>query len=110
MSKSTIQTRTVNTITYPMWLMITAITSFPSITIATNKYSILVSAISASKEGVAEIDEGMILGNEKYPFFEKCNPQWRRGTELPCVGVIDWALLFGYIKKYFNKPCQPRSN
>lgn len=56
------------------------------------------------KEGVAEIDEGMILGNEKISFFEKCNPQWRRGTELPCVGVIDWALLFGYIKKYFNKP------
>lgn len=63
----------------------------------------------ALKEGVADIDENMLSNHINISFFEKRNPQWRRGTELPCVGVVDWALLFGYIKKYLNKTSKKES-
>lgn len=58
----------------------------------------------ALKEGVADIDDGMLSGHAKISFFEQRNPEWRRGTELPCVGVVDWPLLLGYVKKYLKKP------
>ena len=58
----------------------------------------------ALKEGVADIDEGMLSSHAKISFFEQRNPEWRRGTELPCVGVVDWPLLLGYVKKYLKKP------
>lgn len=56
------------------------------------------------KEGVAETDEDMLASNRNIRFFEKCNPEWRRGTELPCVGVVDWALLLKYVVRYLKKP------
>ncbi|MFY9179321.1 MAG: hypothetical protein WAO12_06015 [Venatoribacter sp.] len=56
------------------------------------------------KDGVAEIDENLAHSNDKISFFEQMNPEWRRGTELPCVGLISWSLIFGYVKKYLNKP------
>jgi hypothetical protein len=45
------------------------------------------------KEDVAEITDEM---KDKYPkiaFFEKVNPTWRQGTELPCIGDISWSFL-----------------
>lgn len=56
------------------------------------------------KEGVAETNETLLENNRNIRFFEKCNPEWRRGTELPCVGVVDWALLCKYIVRYLKKP------
>jgi hypothetical protein len=56
------------------------------------------------KEDVAEITEEM---KEKFPkiaFFEKINPSWREGTELPCIGDIDWlSIIFGPIPFGFRK-------
>ncbi len=45
------------------------------------------------KENVAEITDEL---REKYPkiaFFEEVNPTWREGTELPCIGDLDWFTL-----------------
>ena len=56
------------------------------------------------KEGVAETSDSMLENNRNIRFFEQCNPEWRRGTELPCVGVVDWALLCKYIVRYLKKP------
>lgn len=58
----------------------------------------------ALKEGVAEIDKSMLVQNHKIRFFEQCNPEWRRGTELPCVGVVDWSLLLKYVVRFLRKP------
>ena len=41
------------------------------------------------KGDVAEITDAMRRENHKIDFFEQRNPEWRRGTELPCVGVFD---------------------
>lgn len=56
------------------------------------------------KEGVADIDEAMIKNNKKISFFEERNPDWRKGTELPCVGAIDWSSLMKYVGRYLKKP------
>lgn len=42
--------------------------------------------------------------NQKIDFFEQCNPEWRRGTELPCVGVFDWNALAKYALRFATKP------
>jgi hypothetical protein len=45
------------------------------------------------KEDVAEITKEM---REKYPkisFFEKANPTWKDGTELPCLADISWSFI-----------------
>jgi len=56
------------------------------------------------KGDVAEITESMRRGNPGIRFFEECNPEWRRGTELPCVGVFDLEMLAAYALKYATKP------
>lgn len=55
------------------------------------------------KQDVAEIDESM---REKYPkiaFFEAANPTWREGTELPCLGEIDWPTIFKRSFAFFTR-------
>lgn len=52
------------------------------------------------KSNVAEITEEL---KEKYPkigFFEKKNPTWRNGTELPCVAELSvFNLLYGSLRQ-----------
>lgn len=48
------------------------------------------------KEDVAGITEDMRRSNAKIRFFEQCNPSWQRGTELPCIGLVDSHLLMRY--------------
>jgi hypothetical protein len=46
-------------------------------------------------------------------FFEKCNPDWERGTELPCVGRADLVTFFQVIVpqilKWLFKPSRSNS-
>lgn len=53
---------------------------------------------------VAEITERMRHENSKIRFFEGCNPEWRRGTELPCVGEVSWKDLLRFTVRYATKP------
>lgn len=55
------------------------------------------------KGDVAEITDEMRMSNATIRFFEERNPEWRRGTELPCVGVFDWKALAHYALVYANK-------
>jgi len=45
------------------------------------------------KEDVAEITDEMKMKYPKIAFFEQVNPTWREGTELPCIGDLDWFTL-----------------
>lgn len=51
------------------------------------------------RDGVAEIDEALKASQPKIRFFEKCNPEWRRGTELPCVAKLEVVALFPFLEK-----------
>jgi hypothetical protein len=51
------------------------------------------------KENVAEIDDEMKRKHPKIAYFEKLNPTWRDGTELPCLVEIAWV---SYLKTYGN--------
>lgn len=55
------------------------------------------------KGDVANITESMRRTNTKIAYFEQCNPEWRRGTELPCVGVFDFKNLSQYVLRYLSK-------
>lgn len=59
---------------------------------------------SPLKTEVADITERMRQENEKIRFFEDCNPEWRRGTELPCVGEVSWKDLLRFTVRYATKP------
>ena len=48
------------------------------------------------KSHVAKITDEMRLDNEKIQFFEMRNPSWNRGTELPCIGEVNFSLLLSY--------------
>jgi len=48
---------------------------------------------------VAAIGEELRRTHEKIRFFEMRNPTWTKGTELPCVGIIDYASAFGFVSK-----------
>lgn len=56
------------------------------------------------KSDVAEITEQMREANPAIRFFEDSNPEWRRGTELPCVGQFDWSAMFKYVVRFATKP------
>ena len=55
------------------------------------------------KSDVAGISDEMRLANEKIQFFEKQNPSWQRGTELPCIGQINLKLLVSYPFQLWQK-------
>jgi hypothetical protein len=42
------------------------------------------------KGDVAQITPELKAANRHIAFFERINPEWRRGTEVPCVGSVDW--------------------
>lgn len=51
------------------------------------------------QEGVAEICDDLKEGSPKIEYFEKRNPNWRQGTELPCVGIMEFSALVNFVKK-----------
>ena len=53
----------------------------------------------ALKDNVADITPRMRASNADIRFFEQRNPEWRRGTELPCVSEI----AFSTIGHFFGK-------
>lgn len=59
---------------------------------------------SPLKGDVAEISERMRQETPAIRYFEQLNPEWRRGTELPCVGEIRWKDLIKFTLRYATKP------
>jgi hypothetical protein len=67
------------------------------------------------KEAVAEITPELAAANPKIAYFEKMNPTWRRGTELPCLGALDfesamisfYARPMKWIQKYILRTHNP---
>jgi hypothetical protein len=55
------------------------------------------------KCNVAEITGEMKRKYPKIAFFEKMNPTWRDGTELPCLGEITLSMIFGKAIKFSYK-------
>lgn len=58
------------------------------------------------KSDVAPINEEVRRASQAAAFFEACNPDWHRGTELPCVGRVGLSdaarYPFRYLKKLFR--------
>lgn len=46
------------------------------------------------KGDVASITPELTAANPHIAFFEKVNPSWRRGTEVPCLAACDYESLF----------------
>lgn len=63
------------------------------------------------KEGVAGITAEMKHLDQNIRHFEKLNPTWKKGTELPCAGEVTISALLGFVKKNmipFKKPTNRR--
>lgn len=56
------------------------------------------------KEGVAGVTEDLRDAHPKVRFFEQCNPTWHKGTELPCVGVVNSRALVNFALKAIRQP------
>jgi len=41
-------------------------------------------------------------------YFEKCNPHWKKGHELPCIAEVSMALVLPYFRKQRRKVAKPR--
>ena len=52
---------------------------------------------------VAEISDNLRESQPKIRFFEESNPNWRLGTELPCVGKIEVSLLWKFLGKLIRE-------
>lgn len=55
------------------------------------------------KADVAPITDQVRQASAAAAFFETCNPEWHRGTELPCVGRAGFSDAFRYLFRYLNK-------
>ncbi|MCC1497625.1 hypothetical protein [Alcanivorax sp. 1008] len=55
------------------------------------------------KDDVAPITDQVRQASAAAAYFETCNPEWHRGTELPCVGRIGFSDAFRYVFRYLNK-------
>jgi len=53
----------------------------------------------ALKSDVAAITPNMRATNANIRFFDDCNKEWRRGTELPCIGEVSASTLLNFFKK-----------
>lgn len=51
------------------------------------------------KDDVADITPSLRNTNHKIRFFDDANPNWRRGTELPCVGEVCKRTFFDFFRK-----------
>lgn len=61
------------------------------------------------REEVAPITEELRQANPEIDYFERCNPGWRQGHELPCVAEISISLLRPYLAKEQRKGQSARS-
>lgn len=55
------------------------------------------------KSNVAEITDSMRQNHPKIAFFERRNPSWQAGTELPCVGVVSFEFFARFIAKTVSR-------
>ena len=55
------------------------------------------------REEVAEITPDMRKRHPRIAYFEQCNPSWRRGTELPCIGQMGYRDAFVGVYRYLKK-------
>ncbi|HVR63994.1 MAG TPA: hypothetical protein VMU50_18970 [Polyangia bacterium] len=55
------------------------------------------------REEIAPITPAMRQANPAIDYFERCNPGWRQGHELPCVAEISISLLRPYLIKERRK-------
>jgi hypothetical protein len=55
------------------------------------------------RSNIAEITEEMKRKYPKIAFFEKVNPTWRQGTELPCIGEVSMPMILSKIFKFTIK-------
>jgi len=55
------------------------------------------------KADVAPINDDVRRASQAAAFFEACNPEWHRGTELPCVGRAGFSDAFRYPFRYLKK-------
>lgn len=55
------------------------------------------------KGDVAPITDDMLDRNAKIRFFQQSNPDWAKGTELPCIGEITWTDIVKYVGKFSTK-------
>lgn len=55
------------------------------------------------KAEIAPITDEMRVHNQKIAFFEGLNPTWASGTELPCIGEIQWRDLYRYVHRFLTK-------
>ena len=53
----------------------------------------------ALKDDVAEITPRMRASNPDIRFFEERNPEWARGTELPCISEIRYSTIGNFFGK-----------
>lgn len=60
------------------------------------------------RDDVADISDDLRSRYPKIRFFEKRNPTWDQGTELPCVGVINFRALTSFAFKSLRKPAAGR--
>jgi len=51
------------------------------------------------KEDVACITEEMKEKDQNIRHFEKLNPSWKQGTELPCAGEVTISMLLDFMKR-----------
>jgi len=61
------------------------------------------------KDDVARISDELRSRYPKVAFFEERNPEWQRGTELPCVGRAGFPDAFRYLFRYLGKAFGPPS-
>lgn len=62
------------------------------------------------RHDVAGIDEALRAREPDVAFFERLNPNWQRGTELPCIGRADLAMfaraIWPFLWKALVKPAR----
>lgn len=51
------------------------------------------------REDVAAVSDELRRREPKIDFFQRRNPEWHRGTELPCIGVVDARTLMAFAMK-----------
>lgn len=61
------------------------------------------------KDDVARVSDELRSKYPKVAFFEEKNPEWHRGTELPCVGRAGFPDAFRYLFRYLGKAFGPPS-
>jgi hypothetical protein len=62
------------------------------------------------KEDVTDITDEMKTKHSKIAFFEKLNPTWREGTELPCIGEVTLTMVLKNAFKFLSRTIKSPRN